>query len=236
MKAFTAPKKPLPFGFSRFELGLWLTSVTVILASFVLSKNTAWLYLITSLIGATALIFLAKGNVTGQILTVVFSILYGIISYSYRYYGEMITYLGMTLPIAAASVVSWLRHPYQGKKSEVQVNRLRPAEYCGMALAALIITLLFGLLLKKLNTSNLLPSTVSVLTSFIAVYLSMRRSPFYALGYAANDLVLIWLWLLASTQNPEYLCMVFCFTAFLANDLYGFFSWKRMEKSQNENL
>ena len=233
MKTQETVSKQLPFGFSKFELGLWLTSVVVILCSFVISRNTAWLYLVTSLVGATGLIFLAKGNVTGQILTVVFSILYGIISYSYRYYGEMITYLGMTLPIAAVSVIAWLRHPYRGRKSEVQVNKLRPAEYAGMALAGVVVTLLFGLLLKRLNTANLILSTVSVLTSFVAVYLSMRRSPYYALGYAANDAVLIALWLLASAEEPEYLCMVFCFVAFLANDVYGFVSWRRMGARQN---
>lgn len=31
---------------------------------------------------------------------VLFSLLYGIISYAFAYYGEMITYLGMTMPMA----------------------------------------------------------------------------------------------------------------------------------------
>lgn len=231
MKKDKTPKT-IPFGFSKFELGLWLGSIGTILVSYAVSGNTAWLYLVTSLLGATALIFVAKGNVIGQILTVIFSILYGVISFSYRYYGEMITYLGMTLPIAAASVIAWLRHPFGGKKTEVQVNRLRPAEYLFMGLAGTAVTVLFGFLLQRLNTANLPLSTLSVLTSFLAVWLSMRRSPFYALGYAANDIVLILLWSLASREDPQYLCMVFCFAAFLANDLYGFVNWKRMERRQ----
>lgn len=218
--------------FSRFELCLWLGSLAVILLSHLLSRNSEWLYLFTSLLGATAVIFVSKGNVTGQILTVIFSLLYGFISYTYRYYGEMITYLGMTLPIAVASVVVWFRHPFHGRHSEVQVNRLPPWEYLLIGVSGTAVSVLFWFVLGWLDTANLFVSTVSVFTSFAAMVLSMRRSPFYALAYAANDLVLIVLWILASRENPSYVGMVICFGAFLVNDCYGFANWMRMERRQ----
>lgn len=56
-----------------------------------------------------------------KIKKAVFSIMYGIISYSFCYYGEMITYIGMTLPMAAVSLVSWLKNPYKSSKSQVKV-------------------------------------------------------------------------------------------------------------------
>ncbi len=218
--------------FTRFELCLWLGSLAAILLSYLLSRNGEWLYLFTSLLGATALIFVSKGNVAGQVLTVIFSLLYGFISYTYRYYGEMITYLGMTLPIAVASVVAWLRHPFRGRRSEVQVNRLPAWEYLVIAGAGVAVSVLFWFVLGWLHTANLFVSTVSVFTSFTAVVLSMRRSPFYALAYGANDVVLIVLWLLASRENPSYVGMVICFGAFLVNDCYGFVNWMRMERRQ----
>ena len=108
---------------TRFERGLWITSVIVVTLSYLLSPSGNWLTLVASLIGVTALIFVAKGYVIGQILSVVFAVFYGIISLHFRYYGEMITYLGMTAPIAVASTVSWLRHPYR-KTAEVEVGRV----------------------------------------------------------------------------------------------------------------
>ena len=65
------------------------------------------------------LIFAAKGNVWAQILMVVFSILYGIISWRFRYWGEMITYLGMCLPMAVWSTITWLKNSPKGNKTEV---------------------------------------------------------------------------------------------------------------------
>ena len=69
-------------------------------------------------------------------------------------------------------------------------------------------------------------------TSFLAVYLTARRSPLYAVAYAANDLVLIVLWSLAAMQDFSYLSVVVCFVMFFANDIYGFYNWSRMRRRQ----
>jgi len=217
---------------SKFELGLWLFSLAGVALSSVLSPAFDPLSLIASLIGVTALIFVAKGDPLGQILTVVFSVFYGVISWTFRYYGEMITYLGMSAPMAVLAVIAWLRNPYEQGKAEVRVNRLKRTEVCLLLLLTAAVTGAFYFILDFFNTANLIPSTVSVTTSFLASYLTFRRSPFYALAYAANDMVLIVLWILAAMEDPSYIPMILCFTMFFLNDTYGFVNWQRMQKWQ----
>ena len=101
-----------------------------------------------------------------------------------------------------------------------------------MLVFAIVVTVLFYFILKFLGTANLLFSTFSITTSFMASYLSYMRSPYYAIAYAGNDIVLIVLWVLASIQDISYLPMVLCFVMFFANDIYGFINWKRMRKRQ----
>ncbi len=218
---------------SKFELALWLTSAVVVIVSFLFGDKSNILSLIASLVGVTALIFVAKGHVLGQTLTVIFSLLYAVISFEFRYYGEMITYLGMTAPIAVLSIVSWLRHPYEEGKSEVKVAHLSPMKLVSVFLLTLIVTFAFYYILKYFNTANLIFSTISVATSFLASYLMFLRHPTYALAYAANDIVLIILWILATMTSISYLPMVVCFLMFLANDIYGFYNWSRMRTRQN---
>ncbi len=218
--------------FSRFELILWLSSLALILLSFLVFDREGYVSLIGSLIGATALIFCAKGNPIGQVLVIVFSVFYGIISWSYAYYGEVITYLGMSAPMAVLALISWLRNPYNGNRSEVKVNRLKKGEPVFMFVLTALVTVAFYFILKYFNTANLIPSTASVATSFLAIYLTFRRSPYYALAYAANDLVLIVLWALATFSDVSYISVLICFVTFLLNDLYGFANWRRMEKRQ----
>ena len=217
---------------TKLEWCLWMSSVVVVTISFFLSPDKNVLNLIDSLIGVTALIFISKGYVIGQVLLIIFGVLYGIISFEYRYYGEIITYLGMSAPIAGLAVISWLRHPYKDSK-EVEVNRhLKLSTWLTLIFLTAAVTVGFYFILKALGNSNLLFSTISVTTSFLAASLTFLRSPYYGLGYAANDAVLITLWVLAALEDPGYVPMIFCFVMFFINDLYGFFNWRRMSKRQ----
>lgn len=218
--------------FTKAELMLWFISVTAIVISFLIFDRENFLTLIASLIGVTSLIFCAKGNPFGQVLVVIFSIFYGIISFGFTYYGEMITYLGMTAPMAVFSLVSWLKNPYNGNKSEVKVNRLKAGDIIIMIFLTSVVTLIFYFILSKLHTANIIPSTISVMTSFIAIFLTFKRSPFYAIGYAVNDIILIIMWILASFSDISYISVVVCFVIFLVNDIYGFISWRKMQKRQ----
>ena len=218
--------------FTKAELALWGSSVVLILLSFLIFDRVNYMTLAASLLGVTSLIFNAKGNPVGQALMIIFSLLYGIISYRFSYYGEMVTYLGMTAPMALFALVSWLRNPYKGNRAEVAVNRLGAVEWLLMLILSALVTVAFYFILDHFSTANMLPSTLSVTTSFIAVYLTFRRSPYFALAYATNDIVLIVLWILASTQDISYLSVMICFVLFLVNDIYGFISWRKMERRQ----
>lgn len=218
--------------FSRTEIALWLSSVMLIIVSFCFFDGKSYLVLGASLIGVTSLIFNAKGNPFGQLLMVIFSLLYGVISYTFSYYGEMITYLGMTMPMAVFALISWLRNPYNGNRAEVRVNSISIKENVFMWIITAVITFMFYFILEYFGTANIIPSTLSVTTSFVAVYLTFRRSPYFAVFYALNDIVLIVLWVLASFHNLRYLSVVVCFFAFLLNDIYGFLNWQKMKARQ----
>lgn len=179
--------------FTLGEKALWCGSVALVLGAFLIFDRGNYMTLTASLVGVTSLILDAKANPIGQVLMVVFSLLYGIISFSCAYYGEMITYLGMTAPMSV-----------------------------------------FYFILRAFGTANLGLSTVSVLTSFLAVALTYKRNPLFALAYAANDAVLIGLWAAASFSDLSYLSVTVCFVVFLVNDSYTFFNWRRLQKRQQK--
>lgn len=218
--------------FSRLEMTLWGVSVMLIVASFVIFEGNGILTLCASIIGVTSLIFNAKGNPIGQALMVVFCILYGIISFTFAYYGEMITYMGMTAPMAVIALIAWLKNPYNGNKSEVRVNRLKKKDIVFIVVLTAVVTLVFYFILDFFHTANIIPSTISVMTSFLAVYLTYKRSAFFALAYAANDIVLIILWIMAALAETAYVSVIVCFAMFFVNDIYGFINWSKMQKRQ----
>lgn len=216
-----------------FEKLLWLFSVIIIVISFSLTGEKDTLTLFASLIGVTALIFIAKGDVLGQVLTLLFGIIYAIISFRFRYYGEMITYLGMTAPIAILSIVTWIKNPYA--KKQVRVKHFHAKNWFLLLGITCLVTACFYFILKALENENLFISTISIATSFSASALMMFRCSYYAIAYALNDIVLIALWILATIQNISFFPMILCFIMFFINDIYGFINWRKMEKEQRDS-
>lgn len=217
---------------TKGELLLLVASLLIIIISFFIFQNTNYLNLITSLIGVTSLIFLAKGDTLGQVLMIIFSLIYGYISIVFKYYGEAITYIGMTLPISVLSLYIWLKNPFS--KHEVKVEDIKIKKIIILLLISIIVTFIFYFILKKLNTKNLIISTLSITTSFIAASLQALRSRYYAFAYSLNDLVLIILWTLAIKEDLSYLSLVICFIIFLINDIYGFINWTRIKIKQSK--
>ena len=219
---------------TKREWSIWLGSIIIVLISNLATKDFDLLTLVAALTGVTSLIFAAKGNVWGQALMILFSILYGIISFRFRYWGEMMTYLGMTLPMAVWSTITWIENPSENNGNEVQIQSLSKKHIVALCISGIIVTAAFYYILKSFNTPNIIFSTISIITSFIAASLTMLRSSYYAVWYAVNDVVLIILWVLASLKDPAYIPVVVNFSIFFMNVMYGFMSWKQRELEQAE--
>ncbi len=213
---------------TKKEWAVWLGALLIIVVSNIFSANFNMLTLVASCVGVTSLIIAAKGNVWSQILMILFSILYGIISWQFHYWGEMMTYLGMTMPMAIWSTITWIRNPSESGK-EVEIQQLTKKHIFLLATSATVITILFFKILAVLETPNIVFSTISITTSFLAASLTMLRSSYYAVGYAANDIVLIVLWIMATLKDPSYFSVTIIFIIFFFFDLYGFVSWRKRE-------
>lgn len=219
--------------FNIAEWTLWLLSITVITVGFAVSSERSVLSYLSSLAGVTCVIVNAKGNVAGQAISIIFALLYAIYAYQQHYYGEMLIYICLMLPIHIISIITWLRNKYNGNAHEVKINSLRPLEYVLTGFGAVAVTVAFYFLLGALKTDNLIVSTVSLTTSITAAYLMLRRCEFFSLLFIANDIVLIVLWSMKiSTAGLQVLPSVIAFTMFLANDAYCFISWQKIKRRQ----
>ena len=152
--------------FSKLEIILWISSIALVFVSFFAFDRENYLSLVASLIGVTSLLLSAKGNPAGQALMIAFSLLYGIISYTFSYYGEMITYLGMTMPMAVFALISWLRNPYKGNRAEVRVNKIGGRELLFMWSGAIAVTVIFYFVLAYFYVFN----TCVLFTGVVVVF------------------------------------------------------------------
>ncbi len=223
--------------FGDFEIKEWvlyLLSLVVVVGSNFFADEIDLINFFASALGVTMLIFIAKGKVFGQVLSVVFGVVYSIVALKFRYYSEIITYLGMSVPIAVFSIATWLKNPSCKGDGTVKIRKFNAKEFCILMILTVFVACTFYFILNALKTPSLIVSTISIATSFAASYLMLRRVAYYAIAYTLNDIVLIILWIIASVQNLSSLTMVACFFMFLINDLYAFVRWKIREKEQTK--
>lgn len=221
--------------FNKNEKLFWVLSITLLMISFGISQSNL-LYLVASILGVTALLFLAKGEPVGQLIVIVFSTLYAIISFRYRYYGEIFTYVGMTVPSALITAIIWYKNPHKQDETVVRIHKLSAFKKWMIWILTPVVTFAFYHVLKYFETPNLLVGTASISTSFVASILMFFRSKYYGVFYALNDIVLVMLWILASIDDLRYLPMVICFAIFLGYDLYAVYNWKKMAQQQRRTL
>lgn len=187
-----------------------------------------------SIVGITTALLLAKGKHLGQIFGLLIVVLYSIVSFKNKYYGEVLIYLCIMLPMYFIGIISWLKH--QNKKTNsVEINNIKIKEWTTISILSIFIFLGIYFLLKSFNTSQLFISSLSVMDSLFAIYLSIRRSKYNFYFYIVNDLILIVLWGIPTVSGSLILLpLVINPIINLINDIYGIYNWKKLEKIQKE--
>ncbi len=220
--------------FTKLEWAMWSVAVVIITVGFAVTNERSVLSYLSSLAGITCIIVNAKGNVIGQFVSIAFGALYGGYAYTQRFYGEMIIYFALMIPIHIISIYTWIKNNYNGKAREVKVNTLKKWEYAVTFVGSAAVTAAFYFLLRALNTDNLIVSTISLTTSITAAYLMFRRCEYFSICFIANDIVLIILWSMKlPTAGLQVLPSIMCFCAFFVIDVYSFYSWRKIRKRQN---
>lgn len=218
---------------SLFEILFLIFSLTTITLCFLLEKDKNIFSLITSLTGVVSVLTVAKGLIIAPVINIIYNIIYAALSITQQYYGEAIIYIFLMIPISIISIMSWLKNKSKTNENIVEINKISFREYVYLFIFIIIATIGFYFLLKTLHTSELIISTISLISSLVASYLMLRRCSYYAIGFMINDIILIILWSLVVKNNSiAYLPTVITFIVFLINDTYGFIHWKSMENKQ----
>lgn len=227
-------KKILDY-FSFIEKCIWLGSFLLITILFFIFDSSNILSYISSIVGITALIFMAKANPIAHALFIIFSILYAYMSFKNNYYGEVFDYIVLTIPLSVISLISWFKNLNTKNSLETKISSINIKQTIFIAFISISVSVIMYFILQYLGTSNLIASTFSVATNFFAASLTIKRSHYFALAYAFNDIALVILWSLQLSNDISYITIVVYFVITLINDIYIFISWIRIRDKQKSS-
>lgn len=215
-----------------FEKLLFCLSTIMILILGIYSKSN-FLTIFAALSGVVTALLLSKGKSSGQLSGIVSCTLCLIISFKNNYYGEVLTYLLLKIPMYIIGSLSWIKHKNK-KTNTISVNRINKKEWLIISGVSSLVFVVMYYLLKLFNTSELLVSTISVVTGLIAAYLLFRRSKYGFIFYVVGDIILILLWGIPIVRgNLTLLPMLIGPLINAINDSYGIYNWYKLEKLQN---
>ncbi|MDE5654208.1 MAG: nicotinamide riboside transporter PnuC [Clostridia bacterium] len=194
--------------------------------------NASWISAVTGILGLSCVMFAAKGKVIGIFFTWGMIIFYSILSFQNKYYGEVFINLCMMFPMTIIQLISWLKH--LGKDYVVKVNSITKKEIIIVSVVAVISFAVFYFVLRAIHTSQLIFSTISIVTSILATYFQSRRSKYGFLSFLFNDAVLCVLWFFATLDDIKNIAMLIAVALYVVCDIYGFISWGVLQKRQQK--
>lgn len=213
------------------ELLLYFAGLLLIAVMSIVFK-ASWISALTGLFGLSCVIFAAKGKVIGIFFTWAMIVLYSILSYQNKYYGEVFVNACLMFPMTVIQLVAWLKN--LGKDYVVKVNTVKTKEIVIVFCVAAVAFVAFYFILGALGTSQLIFSTISIVTSILATYFQSRRSKYGFLAFLVNDIVLCVLWLFATLEDIKNVSMLTAVALYVVSDIYGFISWGVMQKRQQK--
>ena len=229
--------KKLFYDWTKFEITLLVISLISVGITGIIC-NSSLLTIICSIAGILCALTQAKGKVISQFIGLLIVVLYSILSFQNKFYGEVIIYVFIMFPLFISGIISWIKN-LNKETNTVNENKLHKKEWIVLTIISIVLFVLLYYLLKYFNTSQLLVSTLSLVTSLFATYLVARRSKYGFLFYIGNDIILFILWGGQVVKENFALIPILVNPIInFINDSYAWKSWNKREKreeNKNEN-
>lgn len=222
-------------GYNLLDLLLIGMGVVVVTVSGILFGSD-WYVIVNTLLGLFCVFTQAKGKISTQFIGVIYFCFYIFISYTQRYYGEALLYLTIMLPMYVYGVIHWISNKDKTDNVVIVRSNLSLKEWCFSGLCFVAISIDVYFILKMLDTSQLLISSLSFISMLPAVYLLIRRCKWNQVAFLVNDFIVPILWIFLVIQGDfSFLPMCIYYIFQITYDIYGLIEWIKLEKKQKLN-
>ena len=215
-----------------YEIFLIIIGI-VLPVSFSIIFGSSVIECITAVLSIVVAVLFTKGFYWGYILAIINLCFYSIVEYGAGFYGELFINWGLYFPMYVFGLFEWLKHQDKEKSTIIIRKKMSKKEYIILIASQVVCCVPYYFILASLNATNPIVGALSIAASFVAAYLSARRSLYCFVGYIVNDLVCIVLWTVQTiTVDISCITVLLSPALLLLNDIYGVFSWYKLRKQQ----
>ncbi|MBR5227277.1 MAG: nicotinamide mononucleotide transporter [Clostridia bacterium] len=201
---------------------IWLALAPLIITVLSIFAKSAILEVVSSIAGVIYVILIARQNKYGYIFGVINVILYAILSWNEGLYGIAVINTAYSIPILIYGFIYW------SKDKEGKIEKLEKDNRIKVVACSFLMITIYAVISKTLfNNSNVIVDGIVTCIGLVGNILMAKK--YYEQWYCwivVNSTSLIY-WGITVLNDLSCVPVVAMWLIYLANTLYGLFSWKK---------
>lgn len=185
--------------------------------------------IVASLTGVTCVILCGMGRVSNYFFGTINVVLYAIVAWKARYYGDVMLNLLYYFPTNIIGWVVWSKHLNQ-EKNEVYKKRMTLMQDILLAIISAAGVLGYSYILKLLGGNLPIVDSMSTVFSVIAQILMIKRFTEQWVIWIIVDIVSVIMWIAAFFNGGESVAVLMMWSVYLANAVIMFVKWLKESK------
>ena len=208
-----------------WEVG-WLLLACVVITGLSVYWQDSLMGIISATTGVACVVCTGKGKLSAYIFGTVNVVLYAIIAFNARYYGEVMLNALYYFPMEFYGFYIWSKHMNQ-ETHEVQKQWMQPKGRYLVAVAVIAGTIGYGFVLKALGGALPFVDALSTVVSVVAMLVSVKMYVEQWVLWIVVDVVTVIMWAVAFAQGSESIATLLMWIVYLGNAVIMYLKWAR---------
>lgn len=209
---------------------LWLIIASAIIGLLGYHWGDNWFGIISSVTGAMCVILTAKGYRSAFIVGTINTIMYAVIAFHAKYYGDFMLNALYYLPMQFIGWKAWSNN--RSDTGEIYVNKLENQQAILLVLIATFSILGYGALLKIIGGALPFVDSTSTVLSIMAMYLSVKCYKEQWTLWIIINVVSIAMWAISIRNGGTDYATLIMWTVYLLNSIWGHRHWTKLSKKK----
>lgn len=205
---------------------IWLLVATAVILSVSVYWKDSIVATFAALTGIWCVILTGKGKLSSFWFGSINTVLYAIIAWEAKYWGEVMLNLIYYVPMNFVGLYMWSKN--MNKETEEVVKKRLSLKKSIMSYGLVIVgTLGYGLFLKVLNGTLPFVDSMSTVFSVFAQFLCVKRYMEQWVLWVIVDVVTVIMWIYAFINGTGDMATVLMWSIYLINAIFMLIKWKK---------
>lgn len=212
-------------GWNKFEL-LWLFVACAIITGLSIYWKDTTMGIISATTGVACVVLTGKGKLSAYVFGLVNCLLYAIIAYKAKLYGETMLNALYYIPMQFVGFYIWNKHMNK-ENHEVKKIHMKNKNRILWALAMILGTVIYGFILKALGDAMPFVDSFTTVSSVIAMIVSVKMYAEQWWIWILVDVFSVYMWWCNFTVGSDNLATLLMWVVYLVNAIIMCVKWER---------